>query len=133
MRTILASAAIGVTLFALSFTPAAAQQAERAAAFAACTVPPVSATACNLAMEAFLAAVAGLPAADADALIADLVFDLANAATPETRAAIGAAIVLAAAAVQDPSRADAVLEVADLVLAGQSFDDDSVDTLASPS
>lgn len=133
MRTIAALATVGVALLTLGIGPAAAQQAERAFAISTCTVPPVDTLACNAAVEAFILALGGLPADQADALLAEFVFDLASAATDETRSAIGAAILVAAAAIQDPTRSNAAIEVAALVVDGGSLDGEVVSTAASGS
>jgi hypothetical protein len=133
MRTILALAAISVAALTFSLSPVAAQEAERATAISACTIAPVDADACTAAVAAFAAAIEDLPATEADALLADLVFELASAATPETQLAIAAGIRVAAAAMEDPNRAAAAIQVAALVEAGETLDSDTVDTLASPS
>ena len=133
MRAIFVTAALILALFGFGLTPAIAQQAQRDAAIAACTVAPVDAASCNAAILAYLEAIEDLPAAQADALLADLVIELALAATPETQAVIGAAIILVAQAIEDPARAAAALRIAALVSAGEPMDPETADALASPS
>ena len=69
MRTILALAAISVAALTFNLGPVVAQEAERATAISACTVPPVDSAECTAAVAAFAAALEGLPTDEADALL----------------------------------------------------------------
>ena len=133
MRKIIAVAALGLAFSTFGFAPAIAQEAERSAAVSACTVSPVDAGACTAAVAAFIAAVDGLPQADADAALAGLVLELATAATPETAAILGEVILLIAGEIADPAMAAAATEIATAVATGTPLDPALTDQLASPS
>jgi hypothetical protein len=119
MRKIFAIAALGLALLSFGGAPAMAQDAQRDAAISACSVPPVSAEACNAAIAAYVAVVKTLPAREADLALADLVNVLAATSTAETRAIISAAIVTVAADIQNPVVQEAALQVSDQVATGQ--------------
>lgn len=131
MHRILAVAALGLALSGFGLAPAAAQEAERTAAVAACTGPTAEAGACEAAIVAFVAAVEGLP--DADDLLAGLVIELAVSADAATRAMISAAILVLADAFTDPDRAAAARLIAGDVAAGVPVSAEAEDNLASPS
>jgi hypothetical protein len=122
MRKIYAIAALGLAILAFGGAPAMAQEAQRDQAISSCTIPPVSAEACNAAIQIYLAVLETLPNDEADDLLADLVNVLAVSSSPETRAVISAAIVTVAAEFNDPVRAEAAVQVADAVAEGTSPD-----------
>ena len=119
MRKIFAIAAIGLALLSFGGVPAMAQEAQRDAAISACSVPPVSAAACNAAIEVYVAAVKTLPARDADFALADLINVLAVSASPATRAVISSAITTVSESIQNPVVQQAALQVSAEVAAGE--------------
>jgi hypothetical protein len=119
MRKIFAIAALGLALLSFGGTPALAQDAQRDAAVTACSVPPVSAEACNAALVIYMAAVKTLPPRQADIALANLVNVLAASSLPETRAIISAAIVTVSDNIQSTVVKDAALAVSDQVATGQ--------------
>jgi hypothetical protein len=133
MRRIIAVAALGLAFSTFGLAPATAQEAERSAAVAACTVSPADEGACTASVEAFIAAVAGLPQPEADAALAGLVLELATASTPATAAILGAVILLLADAIADPDMAAAAAAIAEAVATGTPLDPALTDQLASPS
>lgn len=109
-----------------------AQQAERAEAVSSCTVPPVSADACNAAVLALVRVAASLPPAEADALLAAFVIEVATSAPPGAQLIVGGAIEVAAGAMTDPDRAATAIEIAQIVSSGETPDEAFTQTLASP-
>lgn len=129
MRMILALAAVAfLGLFAAA--PAAAQEAERLDAIAACTFGTVDE--CRDAIAAYVAALDGLPAAEKDALLADLVVVFATSASPENRAVIQVAILAVADEMTSPRIAAVATDVAADIGAGLPVDGGARFGLASP-
>ena len=132
MRKLFAIAALGVALSGFAVVPAIAQVAEREAAIAACSGTNASADACNAAIARFLAVVQTLPAAQKDALLADLVITLGESASPATQAIVAAAIVTVSTEFTDPQRAATAVLIANAVEAGEELDPGTTQALASP-
>lgn len=132
MRTLFAIAALGVALSGFAIAPAVAQVAEREAAIAACSGPNASPDACNAAIARFVAVVQTLPAAQKDALLADLVIVLGESSSPATRAIISVAITTMATEFTDPQRAATAILIANAVNAGDELDVATRQALASP-
>lgn len=133
MRKLFAIAALGVALSGFAVVPAVAQVAEREAAVAACSGANASADACNAAIARFVAVVQTLPAAQKDALLADLVITLGESASPATQAIVAAAIVTVSTEFTDPQRAATAVLIADAVEAGEELDPATTQALASAS
>jgi hypothetical protein len=132
MRTLFATAVLAAGLSGFVALPAVAQQAERDAVIAACSGPSVDAGACNAAVAQLVAIVRTLPAAQADAILADVVVVLASSGTPATQDIIAAVINTVAAEFNDPARATVAIQIADAVEAGEELDPAITQTLASP-
>lgn len=132
MRTLFAIAALGVALSGFAIAPAVAQVAEREAAIAACSGPNASPEACNAAIALFVAVVQTLPAAQKDALLADLVIELGESASAATQAIISVAINTMADEFTDPQRAATAILIADAVEAGEDLDPGITQAFASP-
>jgi hypothetical protein len=131
MRKIFAVAALGIALTGFAIVPATAQVAERAAVLAACSGSGASETDCTIAIRAFVAVVAGLPANEKDALLADLVIALGTAGGGAQPVA-AAAIRSVATEFTSAARAEAAIQVAAAVETGDVPENLSVETLASP-
>ena len=132
MRTLFASAALAIALSGFAAMPAAAQSISRDAVVAACSGPSVSAEACNAAVARFIAVARALPPSEADAILADLVVALAGSGSPATQGIIAAAIITVAGEISDPNRANAAVQIANAVAAGEDLDPVITQTLASP-
>ena len=131
MRTLFAVAALSVALSGLAIAPAAAQANERAAVLAACTGPSVDATSCQAAVALFVAVAKTLPPAQADALLAGLVIDLAESGGSSS-AIVAAAIQQVAVEFNDPDRGATATQIAQAVANGEDLDEQTVQGFASP-
>lgn len=132
MRKFIAVAALTAALSGFAVAPVYAQEAERDAVVAACAGPSADASACEAALAVLVAVVRTLPAAEADAILADVVIVLANSATPGTADLVASAIQVVAVEFSDPSRAAAATEIAVAVATGESLDAGTTAALASP-
>jgi hypothetical protein len=132
MRTLFAVAALSVALSGFAIAPAAAQANERAAVMAACAGPSVDASSCQAAVAAFVRVARTLPAAQADALLAALVIDLAEAGASDS-AIVANAIAQVAVAFNDPTRAATATQIAQAVANGQTLSPQIVQGFSSPS
>jgi hypothetical protein len=132
MRTFAAVAALTIALSGFSVAPVYAQVTEREAVIAACAGPGADTGACEAALAAFVAVVRTLPAAQRDALLADVVITLANSSSPVTAALVADAIEVVAAEFTDPERAASALEIAAVVETGGDLDPVTAAALASP-
>ena len=133
MRTLIAVAALSLALTGFAIAPASAQVAEREAVLLACGGATADATSCDIAVAAFVAVVRGLPAAEKDALLADLVIALANTGAPGGQDIAAAAIRSVATEFTDTNRAAAAVQVALAVETGTAPEQLSVQALSSPS
>lgn len=131
MRTLFAVAVLSVALSGLAIAPAAAQASERAAVLSACTGPSVSASGCQAAVARFVAVAKTLPPAQADALLAELVVDLAESGASGS-AIVADAIQQVAVEFNDPGRGATATQIAQAVANGDELDEETVQGFASP-
>ncbi|AEQ53104.1 hypothetical protein [Pelagibacterium halotolerans] len=136
MLKFIKSAAVAALLSAAVVAPGYSQTVDTSAVVAACAPVDAIEADCLAAIDAFVAALAGLPAADADAALGVLAGDLAAASLEEgsNSAVIAAGLTAVAGEVTDPEQAAQIIQIAAAVEADTDIPVFAVDggTPASP-
>lgn len=115
--------AVAVALSAVVGIPAYSQIIDTAAVEAACVSADAGEADCLAAVEAFIAGLAGVPAAQADVALGDLAAILATASLSggTSAGAIAAALETIVAAVSDPAQAAQIASIAVAVETGSDL------------